>query len=376
MHHLEKKEVIINKKIKKIGILTGGEDCPGLNSVIRAVAKTAMNDYGCSVVGIEDGFEGLVQNRMRNLEYADVSGILTMGGTILGTSNRADPFEFAEENSSGKIMKTDRSDDAVSNFHNAGLDALVCIGGDGTMSIADRLMKKGIGIVGVPKTIDNDIYGTDVTFGFDTAVQIVSEAIDRLHTTAQSHHRVMVIETMGRYAGWLALCGGVAGGGDIILIPEIPYNLESVIQFVRKRNSRGNRFSIVVIAEGVKLPSGDYEIKHRDELSHDPIRLGGIGVWMARQIESSTGISSRATILGHLQRGGTPTAFDRVLATRFGCEAMNQVAKVNFGVLVGLIGTQIKTTPIKEIANKQRLVQQDSELVRTAISVGTSFGAD
>jgi len=313
---------------------------------------------------------------MRNLEYADVSGILTMGGTILGTSNRADPFEFAEESKSGKIMKTDRSDDAVSNFHKAGLDALVCIGGDGTLSIADRLMKKGIGIVGVPKTIDNDIYGTDVTFGFDTAVQIVSEAIDRLHTTAQSHHRVMVIETMGRYAGWLALCGGVAGGGDIILIPEIPYELESVNQYVKRRNRRGTRFSIVVVAEGVKLPSGDYEIKHRDELSHDPIRLGGIGVWVARQIETSTGISSRATILGHLQRGGTPTAYDRVLATKLGCAAMHQVAQANFGVLVGLIGTQIKTTPIKEIANRQRLVHQNSELVRTARSIGTCFGDD
>ncbi|MEE9169834.1 MAG: ATP-dependent 6-phosphofructokinase [bacterium] len=355
-------------------MLTGGGDCPGLNSVIRAVTKTAINDYGCSVVGIEDGFDGLVRNQMRNLEYFDVSGILTMGGTILGSSNRADPFAFAEENGQAEIIKTDRSDDAVVSFHNAELDALVCIGGDGTMSIADRLMDKGIGIIGVPKTIDNDIFGTDVTFGFDTAVQIVSEAIDRLHTTAQSHHRVMVLETMGRYAGWLALCGGIAAGGDIILIPEIPYDLESVIQFVKKRSRRGKRFSIIVVAEGVKLPTGDYEIKHRDESSHDPIRLGGIGVWLARQIESISGISSRATILGHLQRGGTPTAYDRVLATRFGCEAMKLAAQASFGVMVGLVGQQIKTTPIKEIANRQRLVQPDSELVQTARSVGTSFG--
>ncbi|MGD9489597.1 MAG: 6-phosphofructokinase [Calditrichaceae bacterium] len=360
--------------MKKIGVLTGGGDCPGLNAVIRAVVKTAINDYGISVVGIEDGFDGLVKNRVKNLDYETVSGILSVGGTILGSSNRADPFAYVEEQNGKMSEKVDRSDEAVDNFKKRGLDALVCTGGDGTMSIAHGLMAKGIPVIGVPKTIDNDLYGTDVTFGFDSAVQIVSEAIDRLHTTAQSHHRVMVIETMGRYAGWLALTGGVAGGGDIILIPEIPYSLDAIADRVKFRSKRGKRFSIVVVAEGVKLPGGEYKIDHRDEASHDPVRLGGIGVWIARQIEEMTGISSRATILGHLQRGGSPTAYDRVLATRFGREAMKIAYEGEFGVMVGLRGDAIKTTPLEKIANRQRLVTPDSPIIMAAKSVGTSFG--
>lgn len=362
--------------MKKVGILTGGGDCPGLNCVIRAVAKTAINDFNWQVTGIEDGFEGLVRNKMRTLGYNDVSGILTQGGTILGTSNRADPFSFIHKNKNEAVTRTDRSDEAVQHFKNAGLDVLVCIGGDGTMSIAHKLMKKGIPIVGVPKTIDNDLYRTDVTFGFDSAVQIISDAIDRLHSTAQSHHRTMVIETMGRYAGWLALCGGISGGGDIILIPEIPFDLQKISEVVRKRNQRGKRFSIIVVSEGVKKPSGEYQVKLRDDSSSDPVRLGGIGVWIARQIEALTDISSRATILGHLQRGGTPTAYDRILATRFGRKAMRLAAEGHFGMLVGLDGNEIKTIPIEEVSNRQRLVSPDDELVQVARSIGTSFGDD
>lgn len=360
--------------IKKIGVLTGGGDCPGLNAVIRAVVKTAIVDYGLTTVGVKDGYEGLVRNRMRRLEYDDVSGILTLGGTILGSSNRANPFAWVDRENQSTKEKSDRSDEALENFKKQGLDALVCIGGDGTMSIAARLQEKGIPVVGVPKTIDNDIHGTDVTFGFDTAVQIVSDAIDRLHTTGQSHHRVMVVETMGRYAGWLALYGGVAGGGDVILIPEIPYDLDQIIERVSDRNRRGRRFSLLVVAEGVKLPSGGHAVKFKDESSHDPVRLGGIGFWLARQVEESTGISCRATVLGHLQRGGTPTAFDRVLATRFGREAMRLVAEGRSGVMVGLRCTGLETTPLGELANRQRLVDPENEIVQVARSVGTSFG--
>jgi ATP-dependent phosphofructokinase / diphosphate-dependent phosphofructokinase len=357
--------------ISKIGILTGGGDCPGLNAVIRAVAKTAMNDYDIQCVGIKDGFEGLVLNKMIDLSYENVSGILNLGGTILGTSNRADPFNFDLDNTG---HKQDLSDQAVANFKKAGLQALMCIGGDGTLSIAYNLMQKGMPCVGVPKTIDNDLFGTDITFGFDSAVHVITEALDRLHTTAQSHHRVMIVETMGRYAGWLALHGGLAGGGDIILIPEIDYSLETVCERVHERNKKGKRFSIIVISEGVKMPSGDYQIKTRDESSHDPIRLGGISMWLARELEKMTGISARATVLGHLQRGGSPTSTDRVLATQFGQTAMKNLSKENFGVMVGMRCGELTTTPIPEIANKQRLVDPTLPIIEIARSVGTSFG--
>lgn len=364
----------MTKKIKKIGILTGGGDCQGLNAVIRAVTKTAVNDYGIEVVGIEDGYEGLILNKMRPLSYMDVSGILGLGGTIIGTSNTANPFSYAQTLPDGSIVKSDMSDLVVKNFKAAGLDALISIGGDGTQSASYALMAKGIPVVGVPKTIDNDLYGTDVTFGFDSATYVVAEALDRLHTTAQSHHRVMVVETMGRYAGWLALFGGMAGGADIILIPEIPYSLDVVCERVRQRSQHGKRFTQIVVAEGAPLPSGELKVNHRDESSHDPIRLGGIGVWIAREVENITGVSSRAVILGHTQRGGSPTPYDRILATRFGHAAMKCVANGEFGVMVGLRGTELITTPIPEIANRQRLVDPHSMMVATARSVGTCFG--
>ncbi len=361
--------------VKRIGVLTGGGDCPGLNAVIRAVVKTGMIEYGFEAYGILDGYEGLVNNRMVKLENEDVSGILTLGGTILGTSNTAHPFEYVAEGGDAEDAQ-DLSDRCVENFRNAGLDVLFCIGGDGTLNIAHQLAQKGLPIIGVPKTIDNDLYGTDVTFGFDTAVQIVTEAVDRLHTTAMSHHRAMVVETMGRYAGWLALVGGIAGGGDVILIPEIPYTMESVCRVVGGRSKRGKRFSIVVISEGVRLPHGDYVVRQRVAESHDQIRLGGIGVWLANEIDALTSVESRAVVLGHIQRGGTPTAYDRVLATRFGREALVEAVEGNFDVMVGLQGTEVVPVPLAEVAGRQRLVDPDCEIVRAARSVGTSFGDD
>lgn len=357
--------------LERIGVLTGGGDCPGLNAVIRAVVKTAISDYGLEAVGIQDGYDGLVTNRMRPLSYDDVSGILTLGGTILGSSNKANPFEYFDE---GDDEPSDRSDDAIRNFEKAGLDALFTIGGDGTLSIAHQLSQKGIPVVGVPKTIDNDIAETEVTFGFDTAVQIVSEAIDRLHTTAQAHHRVMIVETMGRYSGWLALMGGMSGGGDIILIPEIPYSLDKICEEIRDRRRRGRTFSIIVVAEGVKAPGGDYVVSRRVEHSHEKVRLGGIGPWLAEELQERTDLSCRATVLGHLQRGGTPTARDRVLATRFGHQAMIEAARGNYGVTVARKCSEIVSVPLEKVAGRQRLVDPDSQIVQAARSIGTCFG--
>jgi phosphofructokinase-like protein len=360
-------------KIERIGVLTGGGDCPGLNAVIRAVVKTGLIDHGFEAWGILDGYDGLVRNNMVELGYEDVSGILTQGGTILGTSNTAHPFQYVPPGGRPADAE-DRSEDCLKNFHGAGLDVLFCIGGDGTLSIARQLGQKGIPVVGVPKTIDNDLYGTDVTFGFDTAVQIVAEALDRLHTTAMSHHRVMIVETMGRYAGWLALVGGMAGGGDVILIPEIAYDLGLVCDAVAQRSHRGRRFSLIVVSEGVKRPDGGLVVRERVESSHDQLRLGGIGSHLAHVIQHATRLESRAVVLGHIQRGGTPTAYDRVLATRFGHEAVVQAVAGNFGVMVGLRGTDIVPVPLTEIADRQRLVEPDCALVHAARSVGTSFG--
>jgi phosphofructokinase-like protein len=359
--------------VRRIGVLTGGGDCPGLNAVIRAVVKTGIFEYGLEAYGILDGYEGLVHNRMMPLTESAVSGILTVGGTILGTSNTAQPFEYVP-NGAKDAEPQDVSDRCVENFHNAGLDVLICIGGDGTLSIAHALAGKGIPIVGVPKTIDNDIWGTDVTFGFDTAVQIVAEAVDRLHTTAMSHHRAMVVETMGRYAGWLALVGGMAGGGDVILIPEIPYKMERVFEVVEARSKRGKRFSIIVVAEGVQLPGGGYVIRQEVADAHDKSRLGGIGVWLAHEIDAATPVESRAVVLGHMQRGGTPTAYDRVLATRLGHAALVQAVEGNADVMVGRQGTRIVPVPLAEVADRQRHVEADSAIVRAARAVGTSFG--
>jgi len=360
--------------VHRIGVLTGGGDCPGLNAVIRAVTKTAILDYGIEVVGIHDGFAGMVEDSMGPLRYDAVSGILTQGGTILGTSNRANPFRYAREEAKGRVTFTDRSDEAIRRCRERGLDALVCIGGDGTLSIAAQFHQKGLAVVGVPKTIDNDLSGTDVTFGFDTAVSIATEAIDRIHTTAMSHHRVMVVEVMGRYAGWLALHAGIAGGGDVILIPEIPYEIDVVCDFVQARSGRGKRFSILVVAEGAKAKGGDLVVQRLVKTSHDPIRLGGVGQAVASQIEEKTGVETRVTVLGHIQRGGSPTARDRILATRFGHCAMELVARGRFGTMAALKGDEVKGIPLEEAVRQQRNVPPDCPLIATARSVGTCFG--
>jgi phosphofructokinase-like protein len=360
-------------KITRIGILSGGGDCPGINAVIRAVAKKAILECGMEVVGIEDGFEGIIKNRHRKLQFSDVSGIITQGGTILGTSNTANPYRYATKKN-GQLEFEDVSAAAIANLKSMGVECLVCIGGDGTLSIANRLSQAGIPIVGVPKTIDNDLRGTDVTFGFDTAVMVATEAIDRLHSTAQSHHRAMVIEVMGRNAGWIALHSGIAGGGDIILIPEIAYDLQCIIDKVKERNRTGKRFSIVVVSEGAKAIGGNVVIQRIIKESTDPIRYGGVGFLLGSQIEEMTGIETRAVILGHLQRGGTPTAHDRVLATRLGTKAVDLIVGGEFNCMVGVQCNSLVAVPLSEVAKGQRTVPPDDPLIMSARSIGTSFG--
>lgn len=361
------------KAVRTIGILTNGGDCPGLNAVIRAVAKTAIMQHGLTVFGIEDGYLGLIQNRMRPLDTSDVSNILTQGGTIIGTSNTANPFGF-KMTVDGKEKVVDVSDMAVDNARKRGIDALVCIGGDGTQTIAASLAKKGLAIVGVPKTIDNDLYGTDQTFGFDTAVSIATEALDRVHSTGSSHHRIMIIEVMGRNAGWIALHSGVASGADVILIPEIPYNLKAVCQYIQRRSQHGKRFSIVVVSEGAS-PRGGGRIHHCDKNDPNfPERLGGISHKLLADISEKTGLECRATILGHVQRGGTPTAFDRTLATRFGYEAVCLLTSGQAGRMVALRGGKISSVTLASVSGKQRTIPADNSLMAAAKAVGTSFG--
>jgi 6-phosphofructokinase 1 len=361
------------KRRKRIGVLTGGGDCPGLNAVIRAIVKTAIHDYGMEVVGFLDGYEGLIEGRYRELSSKDASGILTQGGTILGTSNRADPFNFPVLEGEDYVY-LDRSTQGVRTFESLGLDALIAIGGDGTMAASARMMEKGLKVIGVPKTIDNDLVGTDQTFGFDSAVWTATEAIDKIHSTAQSHHRVMIVEVMGRYAGWLALYSGLAGGGDIILIPEIPYDIEAVCEQVRQRNAEGKNFSIVVVGEGAKQMGGEMVVDKVVANSPDKIRLGGVSHQVAAQIEGLTDIECRVTILGHLLRGGTPSPYDRLLATRLGVHATHLAAAGEIGGLVVLKGTELSTVPIKDVAGKLRLVTPDHPMVKTARSMGVCLG--
>ena len=358
--------------LKRIGILTGGGDCPGLNAVIRSVAKPAMSLFGLTVIGILDGFEGLVEGRMRELTKLDVMGIINLGGTILGTSNKGDPFHYPVETPAG-ISIADCSGKAMGNYKNWKLDALVAIGGDGTMNICYKFIKLGMNIVGVPKTIDNDLEGTDVTFGFDSALSVATEAIDRLQTTASAHHRVIVIEVMGRYAGWLALAAGVAGGADIILIPEIPFTWKKIFEAVMSR-SRAARFSIICVSEGARPEGEDPVIRERDVKRTDPIRLGGIGNLVATRISEETGLETRVTVLGHLQRGGSPTAFDRILASKFGAMALDGATRGVFGGMVSLRGQDVVMVDLGQVISRQRLVPPDSQLVLTARAVGTCLG--
>lgn len=361
-----------SKKINRIGIITGGGDCPGLNAVIRGVTKPAQ-DYGMNVFGILDGFEGLVEGKAKELNNQDVSGILAIGGTILGSSNKGDPFHWPIEKN-GKIEIIDKSQDALKNYNAWGLDAIIAIGGDGTMHICNKLCQMGMNVIGVPKTIDNDLYATDMTFGHYSAVYVVSMALDRLHTTASSHHRVMVVEVMGRYAGWIALNGGLSGGADIILIPEIPFSWNKIYKKIHERQLMGKKFSLVCVAEGAKPVDGEMVIKEKDKKRTDPVRLGGIGEVVAANIEKNTGRETRVTVLGHLQRGGSPTPFDRILATKFGAFAIELAAEKKFGRMVALKGNEVKNVKIEEAIVRQKLILPDNQAVRTARAIGISFG--
>ena len=360
-------------KNHRIAILTGGGDCPGINAVIRAVTKKAILEYNMEVIGIKDGYHGAIFNRHRRLQYDDVSGILTLGGTILGTSKSANPYRYAMENGD-KLEFEDMSKTAIANIKNMDIDCLVCIGGDGTQSIAYRLFKDGIPVVGVPKTIDNDLRGTDITFGFDSAVYIATEGIDRLHSTAQSHHRVMIVEVMGHNAGWIALHAGIAGGGDIVLLPEIPYDLEVIVGKVKDRSRKGKRFSIVVIAEGARPKGGDVVVKRLVKESDDPVRLGGISFFLGSQIEKAAGIETRTVIMGHLLRGGSPTPFDRVLATRLGTKVVDMIENNDFGYMVGVSGNSLVNVSLEDAAKGPRTVPLDDPLIKAGRSVGTCFG--
>jgi 6-phosphofructokinase 1 len=360
--------------IKRIGVLTGGGDCPGLNAVIRAVTKDAIN-HGIEVVGIEDGFLGLIEDRMRPLGVDDVSNILGLGGTILGSNNKTNPQQYpVGRNPDGSLKFKDLTDVCVTHLETRGIDALVVIGGDGTMSAAKPIADRGINCVGVPKTIDNDLHGTDITFGFQTAVGVATEAIDRVHTTAASHHRVMVVELMGRNAGWLTLHAGVAGGADVILLPEIEFEMDVVCNACVKRSQHGKRFTIIAASEGARPKGGEQIVERVDETSPDPIRLGGVAKWLANEIEDCTEIESRYVVLGHVQRGGTPSAGDRVLATQFGHHAMELLKNGKTNRLVVMRGGELGDVEITSAAGKQRLVPKDHPLIAAARSVYTCFG--
>ena len=332
--------------MQKIGILTGGGDCPGLNPVIRAVVRKAMND-GLEVIGIRNGWKGLIENDTVPLNLDSISGILPKGGTILGTS-RTNPYK--KEGGPEKVK---------ANFKALGLHALIVVGGEDTLGVAAKLVNEGLNIVGVPKTIDNDLSATDYTFGFDTALNIATECIDRLHTTAESHHRIMVAEVMGRHAGWIALEAGIAGGADVVLIPEFPIDLEEVCALIKKRYQRGETFSIVVVSEGARFKEGTMVLQEQklDEFGH--ARLGGIGEILAKEIEKRTGYETRVSVLGYIQRGGPPTAFDRVLGTRFGVKAIELVKEKRFGQMASLSGNKIISVPLEKATGTLKTVDPE-----------------
>ena len=360
--------------IRRIGISTGGGDAPGLNAVIRAAVKSALN-RGWEVVGIRRGFDGLFKPGMaKKLTAKDVAGILTMGGTILGTTNRGNPFEYRTR-VGGKTVVKDMSGHVLQSVRKMGLDAIVCIGGDGTLQIARRLADMGVPVVGVPKTIDNDMPGTVVTFGYDTAVSTATDALDKLHSTAASHQRTMVVEVMGRYAGWIALNSGVAGGADVILIPEIPFDMDVVCRKIEDRYRRKRNFAIVVAAEGAMPVGGKMFTREHKDTGRQEVLLGGIAQWVAEEIQNRTGRETRSLVLGHLQRGGHPTTFDRLLGTRFGAAAIRLIADGGFGRMVCLRPPTIDSVSLEEVATgKPRTVPLDSDTILSARQMGISFG--
>lgn len=342
----------IKNNKKRIGILTAGGDCPGINAAIRSVGKTAISEYGMEIIGISSGFLGLIEKDYTSLEETQLSGILTLGGTILGTS-REKPYK--KDNTAGG--KSDKPKLIKKHYNEMGLDGLVCIGGNGTMRTAALLSEEGLNIIGLPKTIDNDVWGTDVTFGFDSAVWIATDAIDRLHTTANSHKRIMVIELMGHHAGWLALYSGIAGGGDVILIPEIGYKEDIVARYLLKRAMNKKPYSIVVVAEGIAKPKGISAAHH-----------------VSQFIQKYTGLETRETILGYIQRGGSPSPMDRILATRYGSHAVELIADNKFGQMVASVNGKITSLPLSEVGSKLNVVPEDHALIRKSKKMGISFG--
>jgi 6-phosphofructokinase 1 len=359
-----------------IGILTGGGDAPGLNAVIRAAVKTAIGRYVYEITGIEDGFDGLIERSfkaLRPLTLKDVRGILPQGGTILGAANRGNPFARKVIRNGQEVIE-DASELVIERLRAAGIDVLIVVGGDGTLRIAQELYEKGCPVVGVPKTIDNDLGGTDVTFGFDTALNTATDAIDKLHTTAESHHRVMVVEVMGRDAGWIALHSGIAGGADVILIPEIPFHWNVLADAIKARSQGGAKFSIIVAAEGAQPADGEQIFSRAGDGVTTTARLGGIGNEVARRLEKLTGMETRCTVLGHLQRGGRPTPFDRLLATRYGAAAVRLVAEGKYGHMVALRGQEITAVPIAEAIRIPKRVDPNSERIKMAQELGICFG--
>ncbi len=349
----------------KIGILTGGGDCQGLNAAIRAASLSLMHEYDAEIIAIQDGFLGLIERRTRPLSLHDIKGILDQGGTSIGTSNRASPLNYNGD---------DHSEAVAAYYKELGLDCIIAMGGDGSMTLCYEMSKLGMNFVGVPKTIDNDIAETDRTFGFDTAVNVAAEGIDRLRTTAQSHKRVMIIETMGRYAGWIALHAGVAGGADVILLPEFPYDVQAVVEKIQQRNAE-QAYTIVVVAEGAKPKDGELSVsKTMDPNSPDPIRLGGIGHYLQSQLEPLVDAEIRTTVLGHIQRGGTPSAYDRLVATNVGCYAASLVAGKRYGRLVTIHDNHLSSVPLKSVANQVRKVPLDNMTLTSALAMGVCFG--
>lgn len=367
----------MNTSNHTIAINTGGGDAPGLNAVIRAVVLAAYN-RGWNVVGVRDGYDGILSSGeypdggIVPLTPASVRGITHLGGTILGTTNRGNPFGFPVHQADGTVREIDRSDEIIDALRRVGAGALIAVGGDGSLSIAQQLAEKGLRVVGVPKTIDNDLDKTVMTFGFDSAVTFATECIDRLHSTAEAHRRVMVVEVMGRYAGWIALNSGVAGTADVILIPEIPYDIEKVAEKVLARERSGRKFSIIVVAEGARTQNGAYSVAGREIGRAE--RLGGAGARIAAEIERLTGKETRTVVLGHLQRGGSPTTFDRLLALRFGAAAVRALADGKSGVMVSLDPPDIRYVPLEEVAGRMKTVPVTSDTVYAARDLGISFG--
>lgn len=361
--------------LKRIGILTGGGDCSGLNAVIRAVTRSAIITHGAEVIGIKQGFEGLIFDRYQELTVAGTKDILPFGGTILGTTNKGNPFEYRQFNKEGLLTTKDYSERSIENFKRLGLDCLIVVGGDGTLQLGYKFFEKGLPVIGIPKTIDNDLMGTDYCFGYQTAVQVACDALDRLQTTGESHQRVMILEVMGRGAGWIALEAGISGGAHVILIPEIPYDLEKVHEKIRLREEGGSPFSIIVVAEGAKEVGKDVITSETASTRLQGVaQLGGVGDYIARQLSGRIDLEVRCTVLGHTQRGGTPLSFDRVLGTRLGTHAVQAASEGKFGTMVALKSQETILVPMKSLAGIVRKVPEDSQLVCTAESIGICLG--